>query len=261
LDWSKTKTIFIITFLILDIFLAYQFIQKRSSSQLNVMLETTIEEQLEVNGITYVEPPKEITKAAYLSGKSKIFTDEEVKKLSNQQAVISNQPILKVLFTKPIPLSNPKDQYFLNDFIKRNIISGENYSFWKFDEKAKEILFFQKYNGKVIYKNANSMLVLHLNEKNEIISYEQTLLNDLEEYEKQEIVSAIKAIETLYKKDHLKPGDHVTNIQLGYYALVQFTASSQVLTPTWRIVVNGNKDYYVNAFEGQVINEENKILE
>jgi regulatory protein YycI of two-component signal transduction system YycFG len=260
LDWSKTKTIFIITFLILDIFLAYQFIEKRNSSQLDVILETTIEEQLEANGITYVEPPKEITKAAYLSGKSKVFTDEEVKKLPNQKVAISNQPVLKVSFINPIPLSNPKDQYFLNDFIKRNIISGENYSFWKFDKKEKEILFFQKYNGKVIYKNASSMLVLHLNENNEIISYEQTLLNDLEEYEKQEIVPAIKAIETLYKKNHLNPGDHVTNIELGYYALVRFTAS-QVLTPTWRIVVNGKEDYYVNAFEGQVINEENKMLE
>ncbi|WP_044749275.1 two-component system regulatory protein YycI [Bacillus alveayuensis] len=256
MDWSKTKTIFIITFLILNLFLAYQFIQKRNSSQLDVILETTIEEQLEANGITYIELPKEITKAAYLSGKSKIFNDQELKKLSNQKAVITNQSILEVSFVKPILIPNPKDQYFLNDFIKRNIISGENYSFWKFDEKTKEILFFQKYNGKVIYKNASSMLVLHLNENNEIVSYKQTLLHDLEEYEKQEIVPAIKAIETLYRKDHLKPGDHVTNIELGYYALVQFTAS-QVLTPTWRIVVNGKQDYYVNAFEGQVINEEN----
>lgn len=224
------------------------------------MLETTIEEQLEANGITYVEPPKEITKAAYLSGKSKIFTDKEVKKLSNQKVIISNQPILEVSFIKPIPLSNPKDQYFLDNFIKRNIISGENYSFWKFDEKEKEILFFQKYNGKVIYTNDNSMLVLRLNENNEIVSYKQTLLHDLEEYEKQEIVPAIKAIETLHEKNHLKPGDHVTNVELGYYALVKFTAS-QVLTPTWHIVVNGKEDYYVNAFEGQVINEENKMLE
>jgi regulatory protein YycI of two-component signal transduction system YycFG len=260
LDWSKTKTIFIITFLILDIFLAYQFIQKRNSSQLDVILETTIEEQLEANGITYVELPKDITKVAYLSGESKIFTLEETKKLVNQKVVIGNQPILQASFINPISLSNPQDQHFLSDFVERNIISGKDYAFWKFDEKEKQIIFFQKYNGKVIYKNPSSMLLLHLNENNEIISYEQTLLNDLEEYEKQEIVPAIKAIETLYKKNHLKPGDHVTNIELGYYALVQFTAS-QVLTPTWHIVVNGKEDYYVNAFEGQVINEENKTLE
>jgi regulatory protein YycI of two-component signal transduction system YycFG len=260
LDWSKTKTIFIITFLILDIFLAYQFIQKRNSSQLDVILETTIEEQLEANGITYVELPKDITKVAYLSGESKIFTLEEAKKLVNQKVVIGNQSILRASFINPILVSNPQDQQFLSDFVKRNIISGKDYAFWKFDEKEKKVIFFQKYNGKVIYKNPSSMLLLYLNDNNEIISYEQTLLNDLEEYEKQEIVPAIKAIETLDKKNLLKPGDHVTNIELGYYALVQFTAS-QVLTPTWHIVVNGKEDYYVNAFEGQVINEDNKTLE
>jgi regulatory protein YycI of two-component signal transduction system YycFG len=261
LDWSKTKTIFIITFLILDFFLAYQFIQKRNSSQLDVILETTIEEQLEANNITYVELPKEITKATYLSGKSKIFTREETEKLVNQKVVINDQPILQATFIEPIPLPNPKDQNRLNDFVKRNIISGENYTFWKFDEKKKTIIFFQKYNEKVIYENVSSMLLLHLNENNEIISYEQTLLEDLEaNEEKQEIVPAIKAIETLYKRNHLKPNDHVTTIELGYYGLVQFTAS-QVLTPTWHIVVNRKENYYVNAFEGQVINDKNKMLE
>lgn len=31
MEWNKTKTIFIIAFLILDIFLGYQFFEKRSS--------------------------------------------------------------------------------------------------------------------------------------------------------------------------------------------------------------------------------------
>ncbi|MED5050283.1 hypothetical protein P9850_00180 [Anoxybacillus rupiensis] len=67
MDWNKTKTIFIITFLILDLFLGYQFIQKRNSSQLDVLLEEIIEEQLAANGITYVDIPKEIKKASYVS--------------------------------------------------------------------------------------------------------------------------------------------------------------------------------------------------
>lgn len=79
MDWSKTKTIFIIAFLILDCFLGYQFMEKRNNSQLDVILETTIEEQLEANGINYVELPKEITKATYVSGESKKFTDAEIK--------------------------------------------------------------------------------------------------------------------------------------------------------------------------------------
>jgi regulatory protein YycI of two-component signal transduction system YycFG len=235
--------------------------QKRNSSQLDVILETTIEDQLEANGITYVELPKEITKASYVSGKSKIFTRAEIGKLTNQKVTASDQPVLQATFVHPVHLSNFKDPYSLNEFLQQNIIDGKDYTFWTFDEKSRTIICYQKYNDKVIYKNVSSMLLLHLNGKNEVVSYEQTLLDDLEKYEKkQEIIPAIKAIETLYKKDYLKPGDRVTTIELGYYALVDFTAS-QVLTPTWHIVVNGKKDYFINAFEGQIINDEGKMLE
>lgn len=261
LDWSKTKTIFIITFLILDIFLGYQFIQKKNSSQLDVILEATIEEQLEADGITYVDLPKEITKATYVSGKSKTFTEEEVKNLPNQQVETANETVLQAHFIKPVPLQDPKDGYRLTEFLRQNIIAGDQYAFWKYDEDLRALIYFQQYEGKTIYKNISSMLLIYVNDQNEMVGYEQTLLIDLEKNEKkQEILPAIKALETLYKRNYLKPGDQVTKIDLGYYALVQFT-TSQVLTPTWHVVVNGKTDYYVNAFEGQVISDENKVLE
>ncbi|WP_027408118.1 two-component system regulatory protein YycI [Anoxybacteroides tepidamans] len=261
MDWNKTKTIFIITFLILDLFLGYQLMQKRNSSQLDVILEATIEEQLEANGITYVEIPKEITKASYVSGKSKIFSHADIQKLKNQKVAASDQPILQATFVHPIPLANFRDPDSLNEFLRQNIIHGKDYEFWMFDEKKRTIICFQKYDQKMIYNNASSMLLLRLNERDEVVSYKQTMLYDLEKYDKkQDIIPAIKAIETLYKKDYLKPGDRVTTIELGYYALVHFTAS-QVLTPTWHIVVNGKKDYFIHAFEGQFINDEGNALE
>lgn len=234
--------------------------QKRNSGQLDVLLETTIEEQLEANRITYVEIPKEITKASYVSGKSKMFSNGDIQKLKNQRVVVGNQPVLQATFTSPVPV-DAKDPYNVNEFLRQHILHGKEYEFWSYNEKERTIVCFQKYDRRVIYNNINSRIVLHLNEKEEVVSYEQTMLDHLEKYEKkQEIVPAIKAIETLYKKDYLKPGDRVTKIEIGYYALVQFTAS-QVLTPTWHIVVNGKKDYFIHAFEGQFINDEENVLE
>ncbi|MED0663449.1 two-component system regulatory protein YycI [Geobacillus thermodenitrificans] len=260
MDWSKTKTIFIIVFLILDCFLIYQFMEKRNSSQLDVILETTIEEQLEANDITYVDLPKEVTKAVYVSGKSRSFTSADTKKLSGQKVEIEGETKLKGTFTHPVAF-NFEDQYQLSEFLQRHILNGEQYAFWSFDKKKGTVICYQVYDGKMIYDNENSKLVIHVNEQKEALSYEQTMLVDLEKYErKQDIVPAIKAIETLYRRGHLQPGDHVTRIELGYYGLVQFTAS-QVLTPTWHIVVNRKKDYFVNAFEGQVINDQGNVLE
>ncbi|EPR29599.1 hypothetical protein I656_00767 [Geobacillus sp. WSUCF1] len=260
MDWSKTKTIFIIVFLILDCFLGYQFMEKRNSSQLDVILETTIEEQLEANGITYVDLPKEVTKAAYVSGKSRSFTMADVKKLPGQKVKIEGETKVKGTFIDPVALPID-DPYQLREFLQRYIIGGGQYAFWSFDEKQGILTCYQVYDGKMIYGNENSKLVIHVNGRREALSYEQTMLSDLEKYErKQDIVPAIKAIETLYRKGHLQPGDRVTKVELGYYGLVQFTAS-QVLTPTWHIVVNRKEDYFVNAFEGQVINDQGNVLE
>lgn len=261
MDWSKTKTIFIIVFLILDCFLVYQFMEKRNSSQLDVILETTIEEQLKANGITYVELPKEVTKAAYVSGKSRAFTAADTKKLSAQKVKIEEgETKLKGTFLHPIAL-NVSDPYQLREFLRRYILDGEQYALWSFDEGEGTVICYQVYEGKMIYGNENSKLIIHVNKQQKAISYEQTMLDDLEKYErKQDIVPAIKALETLYRKGHLQPGDRVTKVELGYYGLVQFTAS-QVLTPTWHIVVNRKEDYFVNAFEGQVITDEGSVLE
>ncbi len=43
MEWNKTKTIFIIAFLILDIFLGYQFFEKRSSSEYEVIKNSNVE--------------------------------------------------------------------------------------------------------------------------------------------------------------------------------------------------------------------------
>lgn len=67
----------------------------------------------------------------------------------------------------------------------------------------------------------------------------------------------LKAIETLHQNGILKPKSNVTKVELGYSTLVQLTAS-QVLAPTWRIVVNGKDNLFVNAFEGQIINFNNE---
>lgn len=115
----------------------------------------------------------------------------------------------------------------------------------------------------MFYNNVNGKLTLFFNENKEIVSYEQTLLENIEEFnEEEEVLPAIKAIETLYYKGYLRPKSEVTKVELGYYTLVQLTAS-HVLTPTWHVVIDGKEDLFVNAFEGQIIqlNTEENILE
>ena len=47
MDWSKIKTIFILTFLILDVYLLFQFMKIRDANKYEVITEASIEDKAE----------------------------------------------------------------------------------------------------------------------------------------------------------------------------------------------------------------------
>ncbi len=71
MDWDRIKTIFIVTFFVLDLFLIFQFIQKQDSNQLEIVTETKIDQQLKESKITMGSFPKEPKKSHLLWRKIK----------------------------------------------------------------------------------------------------------------------------------------------------------------------------------------------
>lgn len=270
MDWSKIKTIFIISFLLLDLYLLYEFLKLENASQYEIMTETSIDKQLKTDGIEYNELPQGEMKDNFLSAIPKSFSSDELKwygnsKLNNQSITISNKTfLLESVLKRPLKLGKNIEQADLNAFISKNVLYGDQYRFWEFNETQHTITYYQQYGEKSFFKNIYGELTFYLNDQNEVISYKQTLLKDVKELKKKEkILQPIEAIETLYEKGMIEPNSKITNVELGYYTLVHLT-SSQVLTPAWRVVINNKTDLFVNAFEGQLIqlnNEDKKIVE
>ncbi|WP_042352928.1 two-component system regulatory protein YycI [Bacillus massiliigorillae] len=254
MDWSKTKTIFIVVFLVLNMFLLYQYIQKRSSNGLEVIAESTIEDKLKENEITYKTLPKQPNKEQYLSAKSKLFSDEELKKLKNQRVQKEkNQQIYASEF-KPLQLGEKIHSEALDSFVKENVLHGDQYRFWKVDEIGNVIIYYQTYKGKMIFNNSSAKLELKMDDKRQVISYTQTYLDDIDEQfnEKDDVIPAIKAIETLFNKGSIQPNNEITNVELGYINILQDTAS-HILTPIWHVEINNEDDFFVNALDGRII--------
>jgi regulatory protein YycI of two-component signal transduction system YycFG len=220
-----------------------------------MITETTLEEQLEANEISYVNLPKEMIKETYITAKSKEFTAKDIERLKKQIVEVKNKTKLTSIFETPIPLREGTPDW-IPTFIKENVIEGDSYVLWGYEENYKRLIFFQHYKEKPLYYNQNALLAIQLNENKEMIGYEQSLLVDIEEMmvegNKQEILPAIKAIENMYKRNDLKPGSKVTKVELGYFTLV---TDAQVFVPTWHFIVNNKDNYFVNAFEGQIIRD------
>lgn len=269
MDWSKIKTIFIVTFLILNIYLLSEFYKIYESSQIDYMSETSFENRLKTEEITYGELPKSIKKEKYISATPKKFTKEELEKIADttlkgQAITIKNETTLESVLDNPYPLKDDFSPDEMTTVLKNNIYQGEQYRYWEVSKSDNTITYYQQYKEKVLYKNINGELVFYLNEDNEIVGYKQTILENFEEFSEDEnILQPLKGIETLYENGELAFGSKITEVELGYYTLVHLT-SSQVLTPVWRFVVNGEENLFVNAIEGQIIqlnNEDKKIVE
>lgn len=267
MDWSKTKTIFILAFLILDIYLMLEFFDLRNRSDYAVMQRATVEEQLAADGIVYDNLPEDIGKGFYITAKSKDFTLDEVSELENQALVLTNSNvseekfrILNMKLDEPFPLPDVNEKSKVSQFLKENVISGDLYYYWYKDDLTNSIICIQQYKGQNIFQVKDDhigMVILYLNDENEIIAYEQSMLEDLSEVEEQEnVIPALKAIEALYNKKYLKANSKVMPMEYGFYTHIPLS-NQQILAPTWHITVETEEgmreSYYVNALEGDVL--------
>ncbi|MCM3736308.1 two-component system regulatory protein YycI [Bacillus cytotoxicus] len=260
MDWNRIKTIFIVSFLILDLFLVFQFVQKKDdSNQLEYMAETNIEDQMKADKITADNFPKEPTKDTYIMAKNRAFSDEDINSLKNQKASLQEPNTLVSKLKEPFwnTKATTGDNY--SEFLRSYVMDGQKYSAAGKAEGSK-VYFFQKYKDKPLFYNQHGMIVAELNEKKEIISYTQTMLYEFKEMgdrnKELDIISARNALETLYTKNtknELKQGTHVKGAKLGYATVVAPSSSNvQVLVPTWNLYTD-KMDYFVNAVEGQII--------
>lgn len=262
MDWSKAKIIFIITFLLLNIFLGYQLNEKRIASKVSLLLEATLQERLSemnitINGDLLDEEPT----GTYISGSVEIELDKLIKekKPSQEVASVTNEFVrVELLEPYPINLIDKSREAQVNEFVLQHVINGNEYRFSHYDERLMQFYFYQTYKGKKIdnYESGRLPLRLKLDDNQQIIEYEQNYLTIRPiqpQEEEQEMLSSIKAIEKLFNRQLIPPDSKITKVELSYYSFFKPLGEVQVFAPMWSIGVNEHI-YYVNAVDGAVQN-------
>ena len=136
-----------------------------------------------------------------LKANPKTFTIEDTQKsvLSNQMVTIHRNTELVSILKEPLPITEKFGPTELNNFIKENVLYGDQYRFWKKSSDGSSIVYTQQYKDKPLFENDKARLVFNVNGENEIYSYTQTYLEDIQELSNPEkIIQPIKAIEVLY---------------------------------------------------------------
>ena len=266
MDWNRTKTIFIWVFLILNVFLYTQYLERYNEKQkIEVLGETTIESDLKQDNITYIALPNNIDSAAYYSGQIKNFSPSEIPFFANQQTVIENGNKLIVMMEKPVKLQENAQRDKYTEFLHSHVHEGDSYVLWEVDEEKKEATFFQKVNDLTLYYNMSGYVKIYWNEDNRVVGYEQSMLEKHEKMEKQKkLLIPIQILKILYDKNLLKPDSEVLKMNLGYSTIVQLT-ETQVLAPTWEVRVRlpdkTEEIHFVNAVDGKIVDIQNDLSE
>ncbi|MFD1863472.1 two-component system regulatory protein YycI [Planococcus chinensis] len=258
MDWNKTKSIFIIVFSILNVFLYSLYLDRYNESQeYDFLVDPTNEEKLSADDITYDELPKNVEDQPYVTGKVKSFVAADVPGVDLKEN-IQEESFLSVKFTEPLPLDGKVSTETLEEFVAKTVYQGKNYSVWKIDEKERQAVFFQNINDKPLYYSERGKLTLYWNEESEVTNYEQTIFDEIELSEQQKkLVPAIQAVHTLYQKRMLPTGTHIDSAEIGYTEYVTVSEGTQMFVPTWRIQATledgTEKEFFVNAVKGDVI--------
>lgn len=256
MQWGQIKTLLIVSFLILDVYLFMQFLEKKAEADIGVLEQhtSTIEEQLADDQITYESLPSEEYEETYISVQQRLFTEEELeaenKRFAQTSFIINNNFIVsKVEDTVEIKESFNESQ--ITEVFKQLVYFAEEYTFWSWNEVENVIIFFQEKENRPVYYNQNGLVLLFLNEANEVSFYLQTMLGETEYLaEKRQIMKPMQAIETLYRANELRPGDHINKVDIGFHTRVPFETGVQVFAPIWKVEVNEEKHFFINAIEG-----------
>ncbi|MYL29744.1 hypothetical protein GLW03_07905 [Halobacillus halophilus] len=277
MQWGQIKLLFILSFLILDLFLLQQFIEKQSQDVLGQIstAEENIETELAEDGITIADGanPQEPGEVSTIKSSGSTFSEEilgQIEDMDEEEQtveVLNENRVLKVELDDPVPVTEDN----VIDKVRSLVPFYSQYSFWGWNEENGVALFFQKANDRTIYFNNSGSLLVTI-EDGEITGYVATMLafNEgemtIDSEQDGAVIAPLNAVRTLHRQGMLQDGDEVTSMSIGYYTEIFVEPSEekgeQVFAPAWKVTVNGERSHFVYALTGGVIDvEEGNFIE
>ncbi len=278
MNWSKTKNIFIICFLLLDVFLAYQLFLRQQSAQdqsSNQVQENFNEYVKDKNIKINTQLPDRNPSVHFLSGAYVNFTNSSDQDLQQKLTALAgpqkkpiqtfsfgtDKTILQSTFSSKVPF--PKTQSGQQSFLTQYVYQGDNYRFWSYDKADQIYKFIQTYNGHPVFSMVNGKLntldVSLTKDGNYITGYVQSYITVKPGKPAKLGVQPMDALQKLWNNNKLQAIDQPTieKMELGYINISENNDQPQTLSylPAWYVEVK-TKDvlnqYFVTGINGEI---------
>lgn len=253
MQWNKIKLMFILAFLVLDIYLIFQLIPQEETEQL--VLETESQDKVlsSVTGYNELSDEETETNQQY-EAKKHHFTNGDLEDIPSRDEMdfdISSGDQLVATFKEPkklpveISVDDDEEQMKeeLSDFAEDYVFDGKDYTYW--GRQGNKLLFFQKTSEGQTYFSSDCLLLVTLNSEYEVTEYTQTHIEDFKKSENQENLkhySEKEAVKALQSKQLIEFNDKI-EVEKGFYPTIELSSKLN-FAPAYKITVNGTKHYF-----------------
>lgn len=243
MDWSRAKSVLILAFLVLNVVLGYQ-------------LWENVSERLNTG-----------QKLGDLDADTLKMMKERGIGLASSASIPSETPELRDL-TYRFRITGTAEEVALEKPVDSRIIFDEKELLAQLGGVIPDLVQYQydqlaSTDGVfVLYRMAGGrpmfdvkLELLYSNQNQKITAYRQTQVElvDAESSEAHEVLPASKAIVPLVDK-YLEEGSVIKEISLGYHGQL-FDSETQYAAPSWRVLLENGKPFYVHAISAEVVQE------
>lgn len=238
MDWSRAKSVLIISFLMLNVLLGYQ-------------LWVDISEQLNANVNSAELPPDKVL----LMGQKRITLATNLPagtpKLSDLTFLLkSDKGATPRMLTEPVDSALNFDQPALVKALNGQIPDIEEYEYDLHSNFDNVFVWHRMVDGRPMFNVKLEFTISNL----KITGYKQDMVEEIGFGEAKQVIGSAKVVSSLIDT-YLEEGSVITDIQLGYHGQI-FDSEKQVAAPTWRVMLEDGKVYYVHAISGEVATED-----
>ncbi len=267
MDFKKIENIFLITFMLLNIYLLISILNRSDLQHASTAPDqVNLIREMEQIGIELPNLTEEVREVYYVQADRNNLLEENIDQLENQAGSIAQDGSLYTsILSDPIEIEgNPDDGFtaadydILDEFINSGaVLFGSEYTFLRYDNSENRFVYAQIVEG-IPVADGTSEISLFYGSDGNIISYQQSYAGPMTtQGSPMEIITDRQAVEVLFQNNAISSNTTVRQPILTYQRTLHLEDLS-MYGPIWYIPVidaGGERVLRVDAIERTIITE------
>ncbi|GAB2322623.1 two-component system regulatory protein YycI [Alkalibacterium sp. m-11] len=267
MDFKKIENIFLITFMLLNIYLLISFLNRSDLQHASTAPDqVNLIREMEQIGIDLPNLTEEDREVYFVQADRNNLLEENIDQLENQAGSIAQDGSLYTsILSDPIEIEgNPDDGFtaadydVLDEFITSGaVLFGSEYTFLRYDNSENRFVYAQIVEGIPVADGTSEISLFYGGDGN-IISYQQSYAGPMTtQGSPMEIITDRQAVEVLFQNNAISSNTTVRQPILSYQRTLHLEDLS-MYGPMWYIPVvdaGGERVLRVDAIERTIITE------